>query len=202
MKKYPTAGGKIFNSFQFAPMFKKSNESHLVSFEKMGVIDDIIEDLEEKNRKHLKAFEDILPVILKKAKKSANINKFQIVDYKKWQDAYYSSNEEVMKEINKTLSKNISDTKLGNCQRVTGYPTLEFFNYYNMTERSNSSERPLIREMVNVFTASHIAKYKEEFFVHMDSIVERLHNNDIPKKMEEIIIEEKGNKQKRKRNFS
>jgi hypothetical protein len=194
MKKYPTFGGEVFYSFQFNPMVINSDQKHSETLNKTEVIDDILEDVVNKNRIHLKAFEDNLGNILKEAKNASGIGKLKINGYDD-----FESSDEVNLLLSKELKKNILDVDIPNCEHITGYPTFRFFNYYNMTERSNSSELPLVREMVNVFTAPHIANRKEKLFVHMDNIISRLQNNNIPIKIEDIIMDEKGNKQRRNR---
>lgn len=123
--------------------------------------------------------------------------KLTMRDQLEWEESYLNGDEETEKRIEKKLRDSIKKCNIPNAETVTGFPTLGFFNYYNISEREYCTTYPLIREVSNIILAKKVALDRELFADKIENILLKINKGE-KIKFNEIDFIEKGKKEIRK----
>jgi hypothetical protein len=107
-------------------------------------------------------------------------NTLKMRDFEKWEDAYFGDDNKVMKELDDKLFNVLKDSGIPNGETVCGYPTFGFFNYYNMSQKSYSTTRPLIKEFTQVILSEKIVRDREEVAQKIENVITEIQNGNKP----------------------
>lgn len=169
--KYPYAGQSNFYSYQFLHCEKSGNyfeiSDNLVKY--LNILE------KQKNEHYKRKDDDFIKQILEKSKEKSGIKNLNLIGLIKWQKAYNINDTELENKIEKGLVKKIKSHGLHPIKTsdLTSRNVFEFFNYYNISEKEYSQETPIVKEIVNLFSAYYIAQYREKIFEDIQNIIEK-----------------------------
>lgn len=170
-EKYPYAGHSNFYSHQFLHCEKNDNY-----FEISDNLVKYLDVLEKQKSEHYRRKDDnFIKQVLEKAKEKSDIKNLNLIGLIKWQKAYSNNDTELENKIEKGLAKKIKSHNLRPIKTsdLTSRNVFEFFNYYNISEKEYNQETPIVKEIVNLFSAYYIAQYREKIFEDIQNIIEQ-----------------------------
>lgn len=160
-------------------------ENRLKEFRISMKFREVIDIINNENEKSLKKFNGkLISYILKEAKLEAGINSFHCEDLNLWKEAYYSNDNDTQVKLENNLRQKMKSLEIPSAQSIIGINPFEFFNYYNINEKSSSIESSFVSEVVYTLYSLAISEYREKVYSFFDMIINK---GEKPKSVEDVI---------------
>jgi len=164
-------------------------------------LSDSMRKMGNQSSENIRTFFDTEERLQNEIMKEFGENTLKMRDFEKWEDAYFDDDNKVMKELDDKLFNVLKDSGIPNGETVCGYPTFEFFNYYNISQRAYSTTRPLIKEFTQVILSEKIVRDREEVAQKIENIISDIQKGKEPEKnafnfVEKTLISKKKRKPK------
>ena len=143
-------------------------------------LSDSMREMTNQSSENIRNFFDTEERLQNDIMKEFGENTLKMRDFEKWEDAYFGDDNKAMKELDYKLLNVLKNSDIPNGETVCGYPTFGFFNYYNMSQKSYSTTRPLIKEITQLILSEKIVRDREEVAQKIENVITDIQNGNKP----------------------
>jgi hypothetical protein len=185
----PNIGGMSrLNDYQIVDIHNESPEVFMKSMSLRTNINSVCELLNDSQIRYGKKYSNsFMNKMIKKAKEDSGIKEVIIKNQSEWEDSYSSNNVELEEKLDKELLNKLKQFELPDSSDLSAYNPFQFFNHYNIAEKDYSTIKPVVRELVTVFSAIHSAQFRDKIFNYFDEVLNKSKGETDPMKFMENV---------------